>query len=106
MTSPFVDITCPSLSKGFHMPENKTFTEEVQISADKLLATIKDLLHEGNVRHIVVKNTEGHTMAEFPVTIGVVGLLVAPMLAAVAALAVYAADFKLVITRDVPPSGA
>jgi hypothetical protein len=87
------------------MPEpNRTFTEEIQITGDKLIASIKDLLHEGNVRHIVVKNAEGHTLIEFPVTVGVVGLLIAPMLAAVAAIAVYAADFKLIVTRDTPAS--
>ena len=85
------------------MPEtNRTFTEEIQITGDKLLSTVKDLLHEGNVRHIVIKNAEGHTVVEFPVSIGVVGLLLAPVLAAVAAIAVYAVDFKIIVTRDAP----
>lgn len=85
------------------MSETKrTVTEEIQITGDKLLSTVKDLLHEGNVRHIVLKNAEGQTILEFPVTVGVVGLLVAPILAAVAAVAVYAADFKIVVTRDAP----
>jgi len=85
------------------MPEtSRTITEEIQITGDKLLSTVKDLLHEGNVRHVVIKNAEGHTVVELPVTIGLVGLLLAPMLAAVAAVAVYAADFKIVVTRDAP----
>jgi hypothetical protein len=85
------------------MPEiNSSFTEEMQITGDKLLATIKDILHEGNVRHIVVKNAEGHTLVEFPVSVGVVGLLIAPILAAVAAIAVFAADFTIVVTRELP----
>lgn len=84
------------------MPETRTITEEIQITADKLIDTVTDLLHEGNVRHIVVKNAEGQTVVEFPVTIGVVGLLIAPIVAAVGAIAVYAADFTVVVTREEP----
>jgi hypothetical protein len=83
------------------MPE--TFTEEIKITADKLLETIKDLLHEGNVRHIVVKNAQGHTVLEIPVTVGLVGLILAPILAAIGAIAVYAADFTIVVTREGAP---
>ncbi len=83
---------------------NHTFTEEIQITGDMLIATVKDLLHEGNVRHISVQNSEGHTLVEFPVTVGVVGILIAPVLAAVAAIAVFAADFKIVVTRETPPT--
>ena len=77
-----------------------TFTEEISTSADKLADTIRDLFHEGNVRHIVVKNPEGHTILEIPVNVGIVGLLVAPAIAAVAAIAVFAADFTIVVTRE------
>ncbi len=82
---------------------NRTFTEEIQITADKLVDTVRDLFHEGNVRHIVVKNPDGHTIIEFPVSVGLVGILLAPMIAAIAAIAVYAADFTIVVTRDAPP---
>ena len=81
-----------------------SFMEEIQITGDKLIDTVKDLLHEGNVRHIVVKNAEGHTILELPVSVGLVGLLIAPVLAAVGAIAVYAADFTIVVTRDTPPA--
>ena len=80
-----------------------TFTEEIHISADKLVETVKDLIHQGNVRHIVVKNPQGHTLIEVPVTVGLIGIVVAPIIAAVAAVAVFAADFTIVITRDEPP---
>ena len=87
------------------MPEtNRTFIEELQITGDKLIDTIKDLIHEGNVRHIVIKNPEGATILEVPVSVGMIGLLLAPVLAAVGAIAVFAADFKVVVTRDVPPT--
>lgn len=83
---------------------NSTFTEEIKTTADKLIETIKELLHEGNVRHIVVKNAQGNTIIEVPVTVGVVGLLVAPVLAAIGAIAVFAADFTIVVTRETPPN--
>jgi len=85
------------------MPDNeKTCTEEIKITADKLLDTIKDLIHEGNVRHIQVRNPEGKVVFEIPVNVGLVGLLLAPMLAGVAAIAAVAADFTIVVTRVVP----
>ncbi len=82
---------------------NKSWTEEVKISGENLIAEIEKLLHEGNVNHIVVKNPEGHTLVEFPITIGVIGLVLVPILAAVAAIATYAADFTVVVTRVEPP---
>jgi hypothetical protein len=85
------------------MSERTTFTEELHCTADKLIETIKELLHEGNVRHIVVKNPQGHTVVEVPVSVGVVGILIAPVLAAIGAIAVYAANFTLVVTREVEP---
>ena len=85
------------------MSEHNTFTEEIRITADKLIETVKELLHEGNVRHIVVKNPAGDTIIEVPVTIGVVGLIVAPILAAIGAIAVFAADFTIVVTREGTP---
>jgi len=86
------------------MPDTQTsFTEEIEIAADKLVETVKKLLHEGNVQHIAIKDKEGKVVFEMPVTIGLVGLLVAPMIAAIGALAVYAADYTIVVTRTEPP---
>ena len=82
---------------------NKSWTEEIKITGENLLSEIERLIHEGNINHIVIKNSEGHTLAEFPITIGIVGLVLVPMLAAVAAIATYAADFTVVITRTEPP---
>jgi len=80
-----------------------TVTEELKISADKLVDTIRDLIHSGNVTHVVIKNHEGHTIFEIPVTVGLIGFVLAPMLAAIGALAVYAADYTVVVTRSEPP---
>ncbi|MGV3617499.1 MAG: DUF4342 domain-containing protein [Fimbriimonas sp.] len=81
-----------------------TFTEEIKISAEGLLDTIKELIHEGNVRHIQVKNPEGKVVFELPVTVGLIGIALLPVLAAIGAVAVLAADFTIVVTRTAPPA--
>lgn len=83
-----------------------TFTEEIKISAEGLLDTIKELIHEGNVRHIQIKNPEGKIVLEIPVTVGLVGLLLAPVLAAIMAVAALASDFTIVVTRTGPPASS
>lgn len=82
---------------------HKSWTDEIKISGENLLSEIERLIHEGNVNHIVIKNAEGHTLVEFPVNIGIIGLVLVPILAAVAAIATYAADFRVMVTRTEPP---
>ena len=51
----------------------------------------------------MIQNADGHTLVEFPVTVGIVGIVLVPVLAAVAAIATYAAQFKVIVTRTEPP---
>jgi hypothetical protein len=60
-----------------------TRTEEFQVNGEELLAKIKELVRQGNVRRVTIKDKEGKTLIEFPLTIGVVGLVLAPTLAVV-----------------------
>jgi len=83
---------------------HKSWTEDLKISGENLLSEIERLIHEGNVNHIVIKNQEGHILVEFPVTVGIIGFVLVPILAAVAAIATYAAQFQVVVTRTEPPS--
>ena len=83
--------------------EIKKWTEELKVSGAELLRETEKLINEGNVTHIVIKNDEGHTVAEFPITVGIVGAILVPILAAVAAIAVYAAHFTVVVTRQGTP---
>jgi hypothetical protein len=69
------------------------------VSGDDLLKKVKQLIHEGNVNRIIIKNEEGHTYLEIPVTIGLIGAIVAPILAAVGALAALVAKFKIEVIR-------
>ncbi len=80
------------------MSSNKN---EFKVKGEELLKKIKELIHEGNVRKIIIKNEEGKTYLEIPVTIGIVGAIIAPVLAAVGAIAALAANFKIeVIKRE------
>jgi hypothetical protein len=62
-------------------------TEEVRISGDTLVSKVKELVHEGNVRRIIIKSDAGQTLIEVPLTVGVVGAVLLPVWAAVGALA-------------------
>ena len=65
------------------MSEEKFRTEEFRVDGEDLLAKIKNLVKEGNIRRIIIKNKEGKVVFEIPLTFGVVGALIAPQLAAV-----------------------
>ncbi len=77
--------------------------EEHHVSGDQLLARAKEILHEGNVRRLIVKNEQGHTVIEVPLTMGVVGALLAPAAAAIGAIAAIAGHYTLVVERRTPP---
>jgi hypothetical protein len=76
-------------------------TEEHQVKGDSLLSKIKELVHQGNIRRIIIKNDEGKTLIEIPLTIGVVGIALAPVWAALGAIAALAADLTVVVEKKV-----
>jgi hypothetical protein len=77
-----------------------TFKETFKVAGNQLLDAVKKLLHEGNVRRVIIKH-ETKTIAEFPLTVGVVGAVLAPMLAAVAAIAAVISECTVEVERDV-----
>ena len=77
----------------------KTVTEEFHVSGETVTAKIRELLREGNVRRIVLKNDEGKTLIEIPLTVGVVGTLLLPVWAGVGAIAALAANLTLSVER-------
>ena len=81
------------------MNEDKK-TEEFVVTGDNLVAKVKDLIKEGNASEIIIKNDKDETLIKFPVTIGVVGLLVAPVLAAVGAVAALVTECKIVVVKN------
>jgi len=72
-----------------------------RVSGDELVKRVKELLHEGNVRRVIIKQ-HGRTVVEFPLTVGVVGAVLAPILAAVGALAAVLTDCSIEVERAVP----
>jgi len=78
------------------------FVEEVQVVGRDLVDQVKSLIHEGNVRRIIIKDVQGNTFVEIPVTIAAVGIVLAPVLAAVGAISALVAKFTIVIERAEP----
>jgi hypothetical protein len=76
-----------------------THTEEFRVSGEELLAKIKELIHQGNIRRIGIKDKEGKTVLEFPLTIGVVGAVLLPTLAAVGAIAALLTEATIVVEK-------
>lgn len=80
-------------------------TEEFRVNGEELLSKIKQLIHEGNIRRIIIKDKDGKTLIEFPLTIGVVGLVLVPTLAAVGAIAALVTEATIVVEKEsIPPS--
>ena len=80
------------------MPDNFR-TEEFKVEGEKLLAKIKELIHEGNIRKIIIKDKEGKTVMEIPMTFGIVGVLLAPQLAAIGAVAALVTEATVVVEK-------
>jgi hypothetical protein len=74
-------------------------TAEFPVRGENLVAKIKEIIHQGNVRRIIIKNDEGRTLVEVPLTLGVVGAVLAPVWAALGALAALAADLRIVVEK-------
>jgi hypothetical protein len=88
------------------MSEQKFRTEEFKVQGEAVVAKIKELVHEGNIRRIIIKNEEGQTLIEIPLTLGVVGAILLPVWAAIGAIAALAARLTIVIERvDDTPEG-
>ena len=79
----------------------KTFWQKLEGTTDQILAQVARLIDEGNVRRIVVKQ-RGRTVAEFPVTVGVIGAVIAPVAAAIGALAAVLAECTIEVERTAP----
>ncbi len=71
-------------------------------NVDKVIAKIEDLIHEGNVRRVIVKDARGVTVMEVPLTVGLVGVALVPVWAAIGAIGALAADFTLQVERREP----
>lgn len=75
-------------------------TEEFKVSGDEVMAKIKELIKEGNIRRIIIKNEAGESLIEIPLTFGAIGALLAPSLAAIGAVAALLMKCTIVVVRN------
>ena len=88
------------------MPQD-IHSEEFRIDGDALVTKVKELLREGNIRRLIIKNDKGEVLIEIPMTLGVVGAIVLPVWAALGAIAALAANLTIVVEKvDSPASPA
>jgi len=74
-------------------------TEEFKVNGEQLVAKIKEILHEGNIRRLIIKDKEGRTLIEVPLTLGVVGAILVPVGAAIGAIAALVAEATIVVEK-------
>ena len=78
--------------------------EQFKVAGNELADKIQELIHEGNVRRIIIKDEQGHTFMEIPLTVATVGIVLAPVLAAVGAIAAIVGKFTVVVERTGSPA--
>jgi hypothetical protein len=83
----------------------RTWREKIEGTTDQILTQIGKLIDEGNIRRVVVKQ-RGRVVAEFPLTVGVVGTVLAPLAAAIGALTAVLADCSIEVEKTTPPAAA
>ena len=81
------------------MTEERVRVDEYQVTGDNLLGKIKELVHEGNIRRIIIKNEEGKRLIEIPLTLGVVGIALLPVWAAIGAIAALVSDCTILVEK-------
>ncbi|MGB9836131.1 MAG: DUF4342 domain-containing protein [Candidatus Saccharicenans sp.] len=82
------------------MSEKKIRVEEFKVKGSEIIEKIKEIIREGNARRIIFKTEEGKVFMEIPLTIGVVGTLIAPVWAAIGAIAALASNLTIVVEKE------
>ncbi len=80
-------------------PAAKVTSEEYTVSGSNVVDRVRELLHEGNVTRVIIKDEKGKTLLEIPATVGVIGTVLVPWLAALGVIAVLATKCKIVVER-------
>ena len=81
------------------MADSKSSKEEFKVKGEDLIAKVKEIIHAGNVRRLIIKDKDGKTMIEIALTVGVVGIVIAPVLAAVGAIAALVTECTILVER-------
>ena len=82
------------------MSSSKSGKEEFKVSGEELLKKVKEIIREGNARRLIIKDKDGKTLIEIPLTFGVVGIALAPVLAAVGAIAALVTECTILVERN------
>ncbi|MBC7349557.1 MAG: DUF4342 domain-containing protein [Candidatus Aminicenantes bacterium] len=82
------------------MEDKKKRFEEFKVSGSEILEKIKEIIREGNARRIIFKTEDGKSFMEIPLTVGIVGTLIAPVWAAIGAVAALASNLTIVVERE------
>jgi len=77
----------------------KIHTEEFTVNGEELLSKIKQLVNEGNIRRVIIRNEKGRSLIDIPLTLGVVGALLAPQLAAIGAIAALLGNGTILVEK-------
>jgi hypothetical protein len=80
-------------------------TQEFTVSGDQVIAKVKELVNEGNIRRLIIKSEDGRTILEVPLTLGVIGAALLPVFAAIGAAAAIATRCTIVVERYEPGDG-
>ncbi len=83
------------------MTQKDTYQESFKVSGDEILTKIKEIIKEGNARRILIKNEKEETIMEFPLTVGAIGIVLAPIFAAVGTLAALATKCTIIVEKKV-----
>lgn len=86
-------------TSGTNQQTGRTVTEEFRVSGEAVVGKVKELVREGNVRRITIKNDEGKVLIEIPLTIGVVGAVLLPVWAAISAIAALVANLTISVEK-------
>ena len=81
------------------MTDKKTSEESFRVSGSDILKKVEEIIKEGNARRIIIKNEKNETIIEFPVTVGVIGVVLAPILAAVGAVAALVTNATVIVEK-------
>ncbi|MBN1939671.1 MAG: DUF4342 domain-containing protein [Candidatus Aminicenantes bacterium] len=79
--------------------DKKSRTEEFKVDGGELINKVKELLHEGNIRRIILKDEQGKTFLEVPLTVGIVGVALVPVLAALGTIAALVSKMTIVVEK-------
>lgn len=92
----------PPTSNVVQVMNLESLVEEIHVRGRDLVDKVRELIHEGNVQRIVVKDEHGNTFVEIPVTVAAVGAILSPLLAAIGAISALVAKFTIVVVRSEP----